>query len=206
MEYRSIGDLIEEVNEVVRKPDSGSLRRACIRHVQAVYQKVGLDKFRQRVFWPVEPQGNTIVLPNTVYKVEDVRYCGVGLLEKTSETYFQSWPYQSYLGYALAFAIDGNKIRLSSPVDEVLVVYLSLPIDSSGELLVDSRIYDAAVNYCQGQLLLAKGSNVKQDYATLNAAREYIYQAKTMIDEARGAHSGMSIPSLRDYYASIHGY
>lgn len=201
MAFYSVDDVIVEVNKIVMKSDPQSLRSSIIRHIQAVYQKLGVDTFRKRITVLAKPQGNVIILPHSVFKVEAV-WDSYGIIPQNEDSIIIDWSRHRRLSYS----VDNNRIRLSKPEQQVLVTYITLPIDEKGEIVVDYRIFDATVDYCVGQELLAKGANVKQNYATLNPATFYIQQAREKIDNTRAAHSGDSLGSLIDYYNSIQSY
>jgi len=186
MHYESIDTLIEDVNRVALLPNPEELRIPCVRHVQAVYKKVGVDKINLFFEEAFQVKNRTVVLPPRVYKALDVLrpkqpgpYWGVheGLYE-----YDHSF---SLSKQRSAYRLDGNKIRFSEDWEEVVIIYQSLPINEEGELLIDSRIYDACVAYCRGQELLVKASNTKQERSTLNPTMVYINQAAQLINASR---------------------
>lgn len=208
MEYIDIETLIHDVNKIARHSDPEVLRSSCIRHVQTVYRLIGLDIFKQRKVYVTKPDANTVVIPPSVMKVEDVRWCGMGLRERMfDDDCTDRWPYRYgfYNFDQLSYKVMGNKIRLSRPVDEVAVVFISLPVDGKGEIVIDSRMYDATLNYCIGQELMAKASNVKQDYATMNPAAFYVRQARELMDSTRATYSEASVGELRDFILNTDG-
>ena len=158
MFYYSVDELMYDVNRVALLPNIEELRSPCIKHIQTVYRKVGVDKIKIPTVASYSVNNGTIVLPETVYKVNDVGINGIGLREtRTEDGTFGSW--------SISFKQDGNKLRLSNNYNnqEVAVSYWSLPVDENNELLIDNRIYDAVVAYCRAQELMVKSSNTKQE-------------------------------------------
>ena len=192
MSYETIDDLIYEVNRVALLPDAEVLRKGCIRHVQTVYRKVGnvvSGIERDDVFIP---RHMSVQVPETTLKIMDVKYTTrvnselkafeyMPMVERLRGSRMSDYNYGPTL-----YEVDGNKIRFfSDAVKQVLVKRELLPTDDEGNLLIDSRIYDACISFCRGEELMVKASNAKQERSTLNPASFYINQAKALIDEAR---------------------
>lgn len=179
MYYMTIDDLLEDVNRVVQMPNQEDLRNALVRHTITVYRKIKIKEPQVIEIYTVDTKNKTIVLPQSVYKVYDVGLdCG-----NNFDSHRLLFPEERRIPYR----VDKNKIRFSEDLKGVSVALITLPKDDDGNLLIDERIYDAVLNYCIGQELLVKSSNVKQDYATMNPAQYYIQQGRTLIDEARAA-------------------
>lgn len=190
MFYYTIDDLLTQVNEVVQKPDVQSLKIAAIGHVIDVYRKVCSSKTYEVKQFSINPMGDEINLPKNIHRLVDVGIGCRGLVESGS---------CFYNGKKVTFKQFGNKLRFSCKVDDdVTIVAEMLPQSEDGELMIDSRIMTACVNYCISKFLLSKSANVKQDYASMNPAIQYDRIARQEMDEARAFMGGMSNGEWRD--------
>lgn len=208
MNYDSIDDLIYEVNRVALLSDPEILRAPCIRHVQDVYKKVGYSSQIQveELYYVTNM---SLRLPETTLRIVDVRYNPfdattdknqfIGMKQKLNGHRLSSMRYEPN-----DYEVDGNKIRFfSKHIKEVLVLRQTLPVDESGMLLIDSRIYSACVAYCRGEELMVKASNTKQERSTLNPAMVYKRDAMQLIDEARAQMNSPTFGQERAFKSEL---
>lgn len=210
MSYETIDDLIFEVNRVALLPDAEILRRPCIRHVQTVYRKVGnitTAREKKDVFMVKHA---TVQVPETTLKIIDVKYNPSRLEDFNVDGYMPM--IEKLRGSRMSdrnrganlYEVDGNKIRFFSDLIWMVEVTRELlPMDEEGNLLIDSRIYDACVAFCRGEELMVKASNTKQERSTLNPAMVYKNEAKTLMDEARADINRASFAQERAFRVEL---
>ena len=183
----SIDDLLIEVNRVLLYPDTDKIRESCIRNVVDVYKKVGYKSFVQ-THQTFVVKNKMVSLPSNCIKVRDVK-----AIFGERKVDMIAVPYGTRYKTDLSVIVDNSRLKfLSSDIEKVEVVYDSVPVSEQGEPIIINDILTACVSYCKAQELLIKGSVVKQDYATLNAAAFWDRKARQDIDEARAFLNGQS--------------
>jgi len=183
----TIDDVLIEVNRVLLYPDTDKIRESCIRNIVDVYKKVGY-KALYHAQQTLAVKNRIVNLPVNCIKVRDVK-----AIYNDKKIDMIATPYGSKYPTELSVIVEPSKLKLfSKDIQKVEVTYDSIPVSEYGEPLVSNDILTACISYCKAQELLIKGSVVKQDYATLNAASFWDRKARQDIDEARAFLNGQS--------------
>ena len=167
MNYLSVDEIAEQINETAREIDGGTLRRRTIAFVRKVYTKLdntavlvpGIESF-------VVPATGAVAKPANFHRLIDIGNGSVGLREVSEMGQFPSRgpSYRTGPGY---FQFE-NDMR----GQKITITYWQIPTGPQGEILVDDRIERLVVLFGQSEYerLKLSGSDTQN---VSRVAREY---------------------------------
>lgn len=208
MSHYPLNKLLLAVNEVAKRSSVEELRESVTMQLKDVYQKVGAEALFHPAIQLAEPNDYDYVeLSPLMTKLIDVHVgqpsVTGGRINTTVSRIGKILEGQRFVDYV---EMENRLYFHDGPLFHPLTItYWTLPVDREGAPLVDDRIYQAAVLYCQSEVARVNLHFInKQSYSGLPMQVDAAAANREM-DWARGHCNELGTPDFVRLYNSLRG-